>query len=126
VTIRNYINRRGWIAKGAISIWAAAVVIFCWTRKGQAVGNEVLLCVIGGWIIILAFALIVYWRTFCPRCGSHFRLVTCGIGRTSYQAHHNVRNRCPRCSVSVDEPMESPDNGKWSAPGVSMRSCGSL
>jgi ABC-type Fe3+ transport system permease subunit len=94
MTIREYIKRR--------MRWALAMVIVC-SLLASATGVIGLLGTVG---VLGALFSVLFIR--CPKCrrdiGTHI-----GIPVAFYFFGHGVKD-CPRCGMSLDEPMESPAN----------------
>jgi ABC-type Fe3+ transport system permease subunit len=91
MTIREYIKRR--------MRWTLVVVIVC-SLLASATGIIGLLGTVG---VLGAVLSLLFIR--CPKCRRDIGTIT-GIPAAFYFFGHSVKT-CPRCGVSLDEPVES-------------------
>jgi len=104
MTIRQYLGRR--FVTITLLVLILDVVTFLlatyapqFSAIGSALGVMVVLS-IPAYVIIMA-------RTRCPRCSRPVGMVAWWVGMER-ESGFLSKGRCPRCRVSVDEPMDAP------------------
>jgi hypothetical protein len=103
MTIRTYIERRTHLIEGATFAWMIGISIWAAIDPHHARGPGSRLWFFATLGAALAFGGVVWWFTRCPRCGSHFRKST--FSATFKRELFYAASHCPRCHVSIDEPM---------------------
>jgi hypothetical protein len=111
MTIREYVERRRKLAGAVIALWVIAIVVCRWVYPSYwhaHVGRG------NFWFVVSMVALVavlglIQWHTRCPRCGATFpdRI---NAGR-KIQLWIEISDQCPRCRVSLDEPMKPAEPG---------------
>jgi hypothetical protein len=110
ITIREYIVRRTNLGRGVVVVWMIVMMTVAGMYPSYWHGRNAR----GGWWFFASFATVlavlglIQWRTRCPRCGSRFHRETYFAQRSKFW--RATYDRCPRCGVSIDEPMDCPTN----------------
>jgi len=99
MTIRGYIKRR--FHKVFIPTLLPVLIVLFWPMQWSVVVTIVLaLLIFVGVAIVSAYMR----RSRCPRCSNQLGNSALAVGAS----RQYVLTRCPHCSVSFDEPLESP------------------
>jgi hypothetical protein len=104
MTIRDYVKGRGRLLQVLTFGWFVLPValIFIFPERAKTSG---ILWLSVGYAAMAAIRYAIAWQTRCPRCGGSLWRVTM---RAASPFGKIITYSCPKCGVSLDEPMPYP------------------
>jgi predicted RNA-binding Zn-ribbon protein involved in translation (DUF1610 family) len=108
MTIREYIQGRARLLRVLTFGWFVLPVALIFMFPHRAKTSAILWLAVG-YVAMVAIRYAIAWQTRCPRCGKSLWSVTT---RATPPFSKIITYSCPKCGVSLDEPMQSPDNAQ--------------
>jgi hypothetical protein len=102
MTIRDYIQRRGKMARYVGFAYIVVLMIAAFTLFPALMSDNGTLWMVVAMLPLVAVYYVIGQLTKCPRCQTSLYLMAM---QTANPFGGEIPNFCPHCGVSLDEPM---------------------